>query len=150
MPSTAPDGTEVFRPQRLGWGAGLLVAPVLCGAWLLLVPQPPFPRWAGAALIGLDLLLAGVLIGRRGRNAVELSARGLRVTHDAGVHQLEWSDVRSAERTGTDDDLVLVTHSGARVVVELDGYAEADRAAIWRRVRQAGLASAPARTPAVP
>jgi|GEM_PF-6848804 len=135
--SDAAGATEVFRPRVLGWGVGLLLLPLLAGAYLLLAPRPPLPEWAGAAVIGLDLLLTGVIIGKRSRNSVELSPRGLRVTHDRGTDQAEWADVRTAERVRTDENerLVLVTRAGARIVVDLEGYADREKAAVWQRVR---------------
>ena len=128
---------EVFRPRVLGWSLGLLLAPLLVGAYLLLAPRPPLPQWAGAAIIGLDLLLTGVIIGKRSRNQIEVSPWGLRVTHDRGTDQAEWADVRSAERVGMDENerLVLVTRGGARIVVDLEGYGDREKAAVWQRVR---------------
>jgi hypothetical protein len=129
--------TEVFRPRLLDWGLGLLLSPLLVGLYLLLVPEPPFPRWVGAVVVALDLLLTGMVIGKRTRSRIEVSARGLLVIHDVGTHQADWADVRMAERVGMDEDerLVLVKHAGARFVLDLDGYRDRHKAEIWQRVR---------------
>lgn len=137
-PPRAPAGarTEVFCPRVLGWSAGLLFAPLFVASYLLLVPEPPVPRWLGAAVVGLDLLLAGVIIGRRSRNRIELSPRGVLAMDDAGTHQVEWAQVRRVEWVGMDDvQVALVTHTGARIVLELQGYRDRDQVAIWQRVR---------------
>ena len=51
------------------------------------------------------------------------------------MDRLDWAEVRAAERVGMEDAVVLVTRAGRRTSLDLESYAAADRAAIWRGVR---------------
>lgn len=53
MPSRDPGAVEVFRPRVLGWSAGLLLAPLLVGAFLLRAPRPIYAREDGASVAAI-------------------------------------------------------------------------------------------------